>query len=70
MDPAKVSVLGGGDRFGLSEEDPIVYVHSQGVEYSVTHKARQSKFDTLDMNSLLTHPCFLAVCIQGGWTSH
>ena len=27
MDTGKVSVLGGGDRLGLGEEDPMVYVH-------------------------------------------
>jgi hypothetical protein len=53
MDTAKVSVLGGGDRLGLSE-DPMVYVHSSSVEYRVTQTARQSKFDNLDTSVLLT----------------
>jgi hypothetical protein len=54
MDTAKVSVLGGGDRLGLSEEDPMVYVHPNGVEYRVTQTAGQCKFDNLDMSVLLT----------------
>jgi len=42
MDPAKVSALGRGDRLGLSEEDPIVYVHSHsmGVEYRYRYRYR------------------------------
>jgi hypothetical protein len=57
MDTAKVSVLGGGDRLGSSEEDPMVYVHSSGVEYRVTTTACQSKFDNLDISALLTIVC-------------
>jgi len=37
MDTAKV--VGGGDRLGLNEEDPIVYVHSSMVEYKATQTA-------------------------------
>jgi hypothetical protein len=54
MDTAKVSVEGGGDRLGLGEEDPMVYVHPSVEEYRVTQMACQSKFDTQDMSALLT----------------
>lgn len=71
MDTAKLSVLGGGDRLGVSEEDPMVYIHSRGVEYRATQTACRSKFDNLDINALLNiifQRGFL-LGIRGGWTS-
>jgi hypothetical protein len=53
MNTAKVSVLGGGDRLGLSEEDPVVYVHPSTVKYRVTQTAGQSNRAILDMSVLL-----------------
>jgi hypothetical protein len=53
MDTAKVLVEGGG-----LGEDLMVYVHLIAVEYRVTQMRRQSKFNTLNMNTLLAHHCF------------
>jgi hypothetical protein len=53
MNTAMVSVLGGGDRLGLSEEDPMVYVHPSTVKYRVTQTAGQSNRAILGMNVLL-----------------
>jgi hypothetical protein len=72
MDTAKVLVLGGGAWLGLGE-DPMVYVRPSVVEYRATQTRRQSKFNTLDMNALLTHQCFqhgFLLGIRAGWTLH
>jgi hypothetical protein len=60
MDTAKVSLLGGGDRLGLREEDPMVYVHQSAVEYRATRTASQSEFSILDMRCSTYLPLFLA----------
>jgi len=41
MDAAEVLVLGEVDRLGLSEEDPMVYVHSSTAQYKVIQTACQ-----------------------------
>ena len=72
MDTAGVLVLGGGAWLGL-DEDPMIYVRPSAVEYRATQTRCQSKFNTLDTNTLLTYYCFqhgILLGIRAGWTLH